>query len=290
MNFIKIILLFFFPILYGFPVAAQQIDDDSILQTLLKPFLIKDSDLLYRDTVYEINIYVDKYELPTLLGAPSDIRGIRLYFSSGADLEIFETTIERLQSYPQSPFSRSSFTFKIDTFINHRVFKIETKSSSNNKKMDLIKLILAPLLVAGLTGVTTWVWKDKILRRKLDAAPRKYVEELEKLIAQAYKEGIEKAVVNARSIVSTRNDLRSSLISISSRLNSEIDQLAIDIGHTIIKPAEPSIRTTEANENNPKRAYETIEVLYRNWPAKKVQIEVEIKKLLAELGLDPNSK
>ena len=35
-----------------------------------------------------------------------------------------------------------------------------------------------------------------------------------------------------------------------------------------------------------KQAYDTIQVLVRIWPSKKQQIEVEIRKLLAELGLE----
>ena len=185
----------------------------------------------------------------------------------------------------------SKFLFKIDTFINNKIL-LRNILKSKQKAMDPFSLILAPLIVAIITGIGTWVWKDEILRKKLNAAPRKYVEELEKLILRGYDEGLGKAIINARSIVSTRNDLRSSLISISARLNSEIDQLALDIGHRLIKPDEPSVPSTNPNNSDidAEKAFETIQVLYRNWPAKKVQIEVEIKKLLTELGLDPDSK
>jgi len=158
-----------------------------------------------------------------------------------------------------------------------------------NKPMDIINNIVAPLIVAiiigAITGVFGWLLANRRIQRKLDAAPRKYVEELDQLIKNAIAEGPTKADVNARAIVSARNSLRKSLISISGNLNSEIDRLASEIGEEVIHQPAPSTRTPAYSEISKDRAFQTIEVLSKVWPAKKTQIVVEIRKLLAELDL-----
>lgn len=152
--------------------------------------------------------------------------------------------------------------------------------------LDLTNNIIAPLAVAGLTGCATWIIAQLRFQRRVDAAPRQYIQHLDSLISRAATEGIPQAIVNARSIVAARNTLRSSLLSISKYLNSEIDRLSKEIG----EPFEQiEMRGAEAGRPvlEPDEAYQTIQVLARIWPSKKTQIEVEIRKLLAELGLSP---
>jgi hypothetical protein len=146
--------------------------------------------------------------------------------------------------------------------------------------------IIAPLVVALITFLATTLWNYKRTRKRLDDAPRKYVEELDKLIKRGMEEGITKAIINARAIVSARDSLRSSLISISAQLNTEIDVLATNIG-TEYLPSK-NVISTQSNEgyNNPEEAYRTIEVLSRLWPSRKTQIEIQVRKMLAEMGLD----
>ena len=105
--------------------------------------------------------------------------------------------------------------------------------------------------------------------KEIDDAPRLYVEHLDKLIGVAVREGTKAAVLNARAIISTRNDLRGSTMKISEVLNSDINRLDREVEE-------------EAGQG---AVYETIQVLGRKWPAKKDQVEVELRKVLAELGI-----
>ncbi|HEX3151259.1 MAG TPA: hypothetical protein VHR66_24490 [Gemmataceae bacterium] len=119
------------------------------------------------------------------------------------------------------------------------------------------------------------------LAREIDDAPRKYVDHLDRLIQRAINEGAANAALNARAIVSTRNDLRESLMKISDRLNSDIDRLAEEIGESTGTQRTNGGRTQAASG----AVFDTIQVLSRKWPAKKDQVEVELRKVLAELGL-----
>ena len=105
--------------------------------------------------------------------------------------------------------------------------------------------------------------------KEIDDAPRKYVNNLDKLIKIAMREGATKASINARAIVSTRNDLKESTIKIADRLNSEINVL----------------ERQQQEQARSEVLMETIEVLSKKWPAKKDQIEIELRKVLAEMGL-----
>ncbi len=163
----------------------------------------------------------------------------------------------------------------------------------NIGRLDLTNHIIAPLIVAIICSVGAWAGGAASTRwqfhQRIEAAPRIYVEELDRLIQRAVNEGAERALLNARAIVSARNSLRSSLVTISSQLDSEIDRLAGDIGEA---PSTLPAGTTVPKGNvepDPRVVYETIEVLQEVWPAKKVQIEVEMRKILAEMALDPFS-
>jgi hypothetical protein len=149
--------------------------------------------------------------------------------------------------------------------------------------LDIPNNIIAPLIVGVISAIAAYLVAKLRQQKRIDAAPRRYVEELDKLIKQAYAEGENKALVNARAIVAARNSLSESLVSISKNLNSEIDRLSTEIGAPIARlevvSADPHHATNHAE------IYQTIEVLYRFWPTKREQIEVEIRKLLAELGL-----
>jgi hypothetical protein len=116
--------------------------------------------------------------------------------------------------------------------------------------------------------------------QEIDDAPRKYVEHLDKLIRDAVHQGREKAVLNARAIVSIRNDLRGSMMRISELLNSDIDRLSREIGEPIGREVDQ-----QPQRANPDTIYETIQVLEKKWPSKKDQVEINLRKVLAELGI-----
>lgn len=143
---------------------------------------------------------------------------------------------------------------------------------------------------------------------KYNAAPRVYLEHLEKLISQSIEEGKEHAVSNARVIVAARDRLRFSLVSMSSHLNSEIDSLSrllntpFDNLQSLREMEnEGTIKTSDTYSqdvnnkserkdysfppNFEERTFKTIEELWKGWPTRKSLLEVEIRKLLVELGL-----
>jgi len=156
---------------------------------------------------------------------------------------------------------------------------------------ELMITIVGGLVVAGVSWTVATIRTRYSERNKvaemLDAAPRNYVSELDKLISQAIAEGPDKAVLNARAIVKVRNDLRNNLVTISAKLNSEIDRLAEQLGELGPRPLGPSV-PGEKPFISSGAAWETIQVLQKVWPAKKREIEDAIRQILTEVGLDPN--
>ena len=144
--------------------------------------------------------------------------------------------------------------------------------------------VLAPVLVVFITFIGGLAWQQlrrvrvrlEHLEERIGDAPRVYAERLELLIKQATREP-ERAVLHARAIVDVRNTMRRSMITISDQLNSEIDRLASEIA-----TPSGSDRTSVSDAS----IFRTIEVLALGWPAKRAVIEVELRKLLAELGID----
>ncbi len=162
--------------------------------------------------------------------------------------------------------------------------------NANSSLMDIVNNIIAPLFVA----VISWMaglWYSKMqerrkFRERIEAAPLVFVRELDLLIQKALNQGVQDAIVNGRAIVAARNTLRSTLSAISKQLNSEIDRLAIELGlaDSEFKKLDETFHSN--TKPNAQKAFQTIEVLAKIWPAKRKQIEVEVRKLLAELGLD----
>ena len=111
---------------------------------------------------------------------------------------------------------------------------------------------------------------QQLFQQRLEAAPILYTQKLDELIVGGLKEGENEAQVNARAIVRTRDNLRGSSETIASSLNGEIDQLAQELQSTA---SEEELR-------------QTIKVLAKVWPSKKLQIQIEIRKVIAELGLE----
>jgi len=143
--------------------------------------------------------------------------------------------------------------------------------------------VLAGLTVAALCSIGGAIWQARKDQQRLEAAPRVYVNQLDLLIQRAVGEGEDRAILNARAIVAARNSLATSLMGISGQLDGEIDKLAQEIGEPTLKPG--SLALSSNKEPDKKAAYQTILVLQRVWPTKKQQIEFEIRKLLAEMGL-----
>lgn len=68
---------------------------------------------------------------------------------------------------------------------------------------------------------------------------------------------------------------------ISELLNSDIDRLSSEIG----EPIEKEVDQGQQRRANPGAIYETIQVLEKKWPSKKDQVEINLRKVLAELGI-----
>lgn len=82
--------------------------------------------------------------------------------------------------------------------------------------------------------------------------------------------------MHSRAIVAARDDLKGTLVSLSALLNSEIDRLSAEV------------RDAWAPESSVEPLRSTVNVLKLKWPAKRdqIKIEIEVRKLLAELGLE----
>jgi len=130
--------------------------------------------------------------------------------------------------------------------------------------------------------------KLEIYQARYENAPKAFIEQLGRLVDTAPKyenaRGTDTRVLNpdpeyrqtvsvsAQSIVAARNDLRSSLDAIGSRLDSQIDELQAEL-------AKPN--------PDPERLITILEVLRQKWPAKQAEIELAVRKLQAELGFVP---
>jgi hypothetical protein len=157
---------------------------------------------------------------------------------------------------------------------------------------EFLIAVVAGVTVAAVTGLAGFLYGQVHQQKQIEEAPRVYVEELSRLIDKAVTEGENSAIVNARAIVAARNSLARSLTSISNELDTEIDHLAIQIGAETLQPSSripfgggSDTGSAATRPQDPKAAYQTILVLSKVWPSKKRQIEVEIRKLLAELGI-----
>jgi hypothetical protein len=154
--------------------------------------------------------------------------------------------------------------------------------------------LLVKLTVAAVTAIAVWSiawWRGRqkerrIFERKIEGAPRIYVERLGTMIVRAINEGKDNAIINAKAIVDARDSMRRSLISIGQHLNSTIDDLAQAAGR-----ASKRLNVTDAESPGPHvqgdavQCWENIQILQRTWDGKREIVESEFRKLLAEAGL-----
>lgn len=164
-------------------------------------------------------------------------------------------------------------------------------SDQINWKHNLITLGIA--IIAGLiiNYVTYLVSKNEGIEigikranqayiQKTESAPTLYTNRLGEMIYNADPMKSKDLIVDARAIVSTRDDYRGSLIAISKLLNSEIDRLKEEV-----EKADNALRQGQSYDRS--EIERTLGVLQKKWPSKKEQIIVEVRKLLAELGIEP---
>jgi hypothetical protein len=82
--------------------------------------------------------------------------------------------------------------------------------------------------------------------------------------------------VYARSIVKVRDDLRGSLLSLSSQLNSDLDRLSM-----LLDQYEKDRNETVAHDMTVN-----IRVLHETWPSRQARIDSAVRRLMVDLGLE----
>ena len=112
--------------------------------------------------------------------------------------------------------------------------------------------------------------------QRVRSAPEEYVGLLKAQIESASRDEPVNIRVRARSIIRVRDSLGGSLLNLSKQLDSEIDRLAQLLDKYEQGPSEQL--DTEIHDS--------IAVLQRTWPAKEKLIVYELRKVVAELGLD----
>ena len=143
--------------------------------------------------------------------------------------------------------------------------------------------IFVHLVVAVFVAAGTYGWTRLLDQKKIEAAPAIYVAELDKLINNAVSQGEDHAIENAKAIVQVRNSLAQSLGALGKLLDSQTDVLAEELGLPRLETSKMTETPTTIPDKH--RVYLDITILQKIWPAKRRQIEVEIRKLFAELGL-----
>ncbi|WP_444921341.1 hypothetical protein ACJJID_02460 [Microbulbifer sp. CnH-101-G] len=150
--------------------------------------------------------------------------------------------------------------------------------------MGFLETIIAGLIVAGVSGAVGWAGSKIVFRRKIEALPKKWVDQIAALIQEALSEGSDRCIINAKAIVASRDAMRKSLITLNDSLNSEVDKLAELLGNKI----ERAERWEQGQENkiNVDEVWQQIQVLDKYWRMKSDEIESGIRKVLSELGVD----
>jgi hypothetical protein len=154
--------------------------------------------------------------------------------------------------------------------------------------MEWIIGIVTGLIVSALSAGIAWFARGESYRKRVVAAPTKFVDNLDSLIRRAVAEGPEDARVNARAIVGMRNSLRQYTVAISQLLNSDIDVLQAQVTEEpILRPLIIRAELQNPSEQVSNRAlYETIRVLERTWKSKRDEVETSIRQMLSLFGLD----
>jgi hypothetical protein len=156
--------------------------------------------------------------------------------------------------------------------------------------MQLLISILGSLIAAAIVAVISYssgrkagaISERKIFEQRIKSAGEVYAARLGKLIhdaqrywATSYKEGIES---KSRAIVDTRNQFSFSLTGLSRLLNSQIDKM-----EKILEDVQPG----QLDQERAKQLGMLIRVLGDTWPGKTEQLKYETRKILADLGLEP---
>lgn len=143
--------------------------------------------------------------------------------------------------------------------------------------------IVGGLIVTALVGTTGYLYGrltqvQKFVRRH-DSAISSFSNSLGSEINSNSSSSM---IVKAKKIVSIRDATRNQLSDLSKLLNSDIDKLS----SLLARAEEFRSREERVPDNLTTQIEETLEVLVGIWPTKKPQIDIAIRKLLTELGLN----
>jgi hypothetical protein len=146
----------------------------------------------------------------------------------------------------------------------------------------LILEVIGGLIAAGIIAAGGYFagrfFQQQRYRKAQAAAIASFSDNLERVIVQGSAN-----VAQARVIVSIRDASRGELTSLNRLLNSDIDILS-----GLLQEADGYQRENRPiPENLRAQIRERILVLQGTWPAKKTQIDVAIRRVMAELGLTP---
>ena len=144
--------------------------------------------------------------------------------------------------------------------------------------MTLIEFIFGILASIVATAITTYWLTARKYRRYLKTSvglPTKHASKLGSMIKDASVQNIKNAPVAAKTIVSVRDDLASTLTALGEFLNSDIDYLNKCIAKLDARPM---------GIDEKKALYDAVQILNNKWPIKEEQMGVMSDKLLLELG------
>jgi hypothetical protein len=156
-------------------------------------------------------------------------------------------------------------------------------SESRRFWLEVLAAVIAALVVGAISASVSYAFGERhaqaTYQKKLADAATVYSNYIGQLIISANSEKSDtELLVDARAIVSTRNDLRKSMSTLSDLLDSDIDRLeglTTGLGKGVMPPPGP--------------VRDQVSLLSKKWPIKAQQINIEVRKLFAELGLEGTS-
>jgi hypothetical protein len=143
--------------------------------------------------------------------------------------------------------------------------------------------VVGGLIVAITTGVAGYFMALFFERKRYIAKQETAISSFSAILEKAIVQGSPSAVAQARVIVGIRDSSRAELQNLGRLLNSEIDHLS----NLLARVEGYNREARQIPQEVVEQISETIQVLRGLWPAKKTQIDVAIRRLLAELGLTP---
>jgi hypothetical protein len=147
----------------------------------------------------------------------------------------------------------------------------------------IILEVVGGLIATAIAGAAGYFMGRLFERERYTAKQEAAISSFSATLEKAIVQNSPSEVAQARVIVGIRDSSSAELSNLSRLLNSEIDRLS-----DLVQRAEGyNLEGRRVPREIIAQIAETILVLKGTWPGKKPQIDVAIRKLLAELGLTP---